>query len=292
MSTLLDHLLIRYPLAKRTTLRRMIEDGRVRINGKPARTLKQPLNAEDQVSVADRAAPPPAPPPRLPFAIVHEDEQLIVIDKPAGLLTSTGPREKRPTALAMIRAYVAATDAAAQVGLIHRLDRDASGLLVFSKRHEAYLSLKRQFFERTAGRVYLALVHHVPNPRSGSIDSLLLERADGSVRPTDDPRKGERAITHYETIRFAADRALLRVKLQTGKKHQIRAHLAARGVPIINDPVYCDVPPAGRLMLAAVALSIRHPLGGGEITFSIDPPFDLDPAGHITSEPPDAPKRR
>lgn len=276
MATLLDHLLTLYPQAKRTTLRRMIEAGRVRVNEKPARTLKQALNPEDQVTVSDRARPAPAPKAQLPFPIIHEDADIIVIDKPAGLLTSTGPREKRPTALAMIRSYVSAKDPGAQVGLIHRLDRDASGLLVFSKRHEAYLSLKRQFFEHTTGRIYLAVVQHVPNPRSGTIESLLLERADGSVRVTDDPRKGERAVTHYETVRFANDRALLRVKLQTGKKHQIRAHLAARGVPIVNDPVYNQAPSTGRLMLAAIELSLIHPSSGSEMTFRIDPPFDLE----------------
>jgi RluA family pseudouridine synthase len=282
MRTLLDHLLSLYPQAKRTTLRRMIEAGRVRINDRAARTLKQPLEPEDQVTVLDRAAlSSPRRAPALPFPIVYEDSDLIVIDKPPGLLTSTGPREKRATALAIIRAYIAAKEPAAQVGLIHRLDRDASGLLVFSKRHEAYLSLKRQFFDHTVQRIYLALVDHVPNPRSGTIESLLLERADGSVRPTDDPRKGERAVTHYETIRYAKDRALLRVRLETGKKHQIRAHLSVRGVPIINDPIYNPAPPQARLLLAAVELSLKHPASENEMAFRIDPPFDLDESGTI-----------
>jgi 23S rRNA pseudouridine1911/1915/1917 synthase len=271
--SVLDHLLRLYPSAKRTTLRRMIEAGRVTINGRAARTLKQPVGDADVVKVSDaRAASGPQARARVPFGIVHEDQDIIVIDKPAGLLTSTGPREKRPTALAMLRQYVRASQPDAQVGLIHRLDRDASGLLIFSKNHQAYLSLKRQFFEHSVQRIYQAMVNGSPNPRQGSIRSRLVERADGSVHSTDDPRKGELAITHYETISRNKDRAMLRVKLETGKKHQIRAHLAERGMPIVNDPLYGDGKPQGRLMLAAVELTIVHPGTGKPMNFQIDPP--------------------
>src|SRR5262245_43535727 len=97
--------------------------------------------------------------PRLPFRIVHEDRDILVIDKPAGLLTSTVPREKRPTVLKAMREYLSRTDPRARVGLIHRLDRDASGLLIFSKSHQAYVSLKQQFFKHSVERIYLAVVH-------------------------------------------------------------------------------------------------------------------------------------
>jgi 23S rRNA pseudouridine1911/1915/1917 synthase len=281
--TLLDHLITLFPTAKRTTLREMIAAGRVSVNGTPARTLKQPIEEKDQVKVVDRH---PAvnqsdrkKPARLKFPIIYEDADLLVIDKPAGLLTSTVPGEKRPTALAMIRDYISASDPRAQVGLIHRLDRDASGLLVFSKNHDAYLSLKRQFFEHTVERVYLALVHGTPNPRSGTIDTTLIERADGTVHSIREPkRNAERAITHYETIESTGQRSLLRVRLETGKKHQIRVHLSERGVPIINDPLYAKPKPAGRLLLAAVQLKLVHPSKGNPLNFRIDPPpeFILD----------------
>ena len=215
-STLLDHLLKLYPTAKRTTLRQMIDSGRVRINGLRARTLRQSISATDTISVMDRTPQRQAVAPRLPFPIVYEDQDILVIDKPAGLLTSTVPNEKRPTALAQVREYLLASGARMQVGLIHRLDCDASGLLVFSKNHEAYLSLKRQFFEHSVERVYLALVHGIPTPRSGTIDSRLVERADGSVHSTDRPGRGERAITHYQSIAEGKGRSLLRVKLETG----------------------------------------------------------------------------
>jgi len=292
-STLLDRLLKLYPHAKRTTLRRMISSGRVRINGQRARTLNQPLQDHDLVQVNEQPQKPAtaggrsaAAAPTLPFPIVYEDQHLIVIDKPAGLLTCATPGDRRANALAMVRRYVAARDPRARVGLIHRLDRDASGLVVFSKNHQAYVSLKRQFFQHSVERIYLALVDRIPTPRSGTIDTRLVERADGTVHSTTRAGKGQRAITRYETIHATrGGAALLRVRLETGRKHQIRAHLAERGVPILNDPLYRDAgrKPQGRLMLAAVELSLTHPHTGRRMSFRIDPPPQLRPP--ITNKP-------
>lgn len=269
--TLLDLLLERFPTAKRTTLRRMIQARRIRINGRLAQSLKQPIADSDRVEVQDQA--PPKQAPTMPLRIVHEDDDILVIDKPAGLLTSTTPREKRPTALAIVRKHVLSSEPGVPVGLIHRLDADASGLLIFSKTNEAYRSLKQQFFDHSVDRIYVARVHGVPNPRKGMIDSRLIEHHDGRMYVTDEPRKGDRAVTHFETISSDKKTSLLRVRLQTGKKHQIRVQLAKRGVPIVNDPVYGEAKPAGRLMLAAVELGITHPRTGKRVTFSIDQPF-------------------
>jgi 23S rRNA pseudouridine1911/1915/1917 synthase len=210
----------------------------------------------------------------LPFRIVHEDHEILVIDKPHGLLTATVPREKRPTALAAVREHVAGNEPRARVGLIHRLDRDAAGLLVFSKSHDAYVSLKQQFYRHTVERIYLAVVRGKPTPRQGTIDTLLVESNDGSMHRTRDPRKGERAITHYQAIAEERGRSLLRVRLETGKKHQIRAQLAERAVPIINDPMYNTDKPAGPLMLVAVELHLDHPRTKRRMSFRIDPPAD------------------
>ena len=162
---LLDRLIELFPTASRQTLKGMVQIGRVKVNGARARRLKQPIGRADVVLVES---------PRLAnedpdFAIIFEDADILVIDKPQGLLTSTVPRERRPTALAAVRKYLVA-DHAARVGLIHRLDREASGLLVFSKTRAAYESLKRQFFERSAGRVYAAIVSPPPRPPRGQID--------------------------------------------------------------------------------------------------------------------------
>ena len=282
---LLDWLHRRHPTMKRQTLRRMIQAGRVRLNGKAAQSAKQPVEASDQVEVLDQApttAEAPHAGRRSPrdarVAIVHEDDDLLVVDKPPGLLTSTVPREPRPTLLAAVREYVAAQDPRARVGLIHRLDRDASGLLVFSKSHRAFVSLKEQFFHHTVERVYLALILGKLHPPAGRIESRLVERADGTVHSTRQVGKGELAITNYETLEQWPKRSLVRVTLQTGRKHQIRVHLRERGCPIRGDTVYGPIDTASRaprLMLAAVRLAFDHPLTGQRVAFEIPPPKEF-----------------
>ena len=289
-TTLLDWLVQRYPTAKRQTLKQMVAAGRVRVNGAVAVAgeLKQPIAPSDRVEVSDRPMParrPPAgrgaasaAPGRPPFRVVHEDADVLVVDKPAGLLTSTVPREPRPTLLAAVRAHVAARVPRARVGLIHRLDRDASGLLVFSKNDAAYRSLKTQFFHHTVERTYLAVVHGVPQPPEGRIETRLVERADGVVYAPRGSTRGEEAVTDYEVIRPGGGRSLVRVTLRTGRKHQIRVHLSGRGAPIVGDVVYgkqergSGSTGPSRLMLAAVRLSIDHPRTGERMTFEIPPP--------------------
>jgi RluA family pseudouridine synthase len=219
--------------------------------------------------------PPAAQAARLdPLKKVHEDEDLLVVFKPPGLLTSTVPRERRATALAIVRQYLMASDARARVGLIHRLDRDAAGLLVFSKNRAAFESLKRQFFHHTVERVYEAEVVGRVKPRKGRIESRLVEWPDGSVHSTLAPGKGQVAITDYAVIQQQKATALLRVTLLTGRKHQIRAHLGERGWPIVGDPIYGKPGRGGRaspggLRLVAVALAFDHPRGGQRIRFTI-----------------------
>lgn len=293
--TLLDWLAARYPAAKRQTLRRMLTGGRVTLNGRRVVSASHTVTAEDAVVVTDHARRPAARASsaqparrRTRLDVVYEDDDVLVVDKPTGLLTSTTPREPRPTLLAMVRDYVAEHAAGRgrpRVGLIHRLDRDASGLLVFSRTHDAYRSLKRQFFEHSVERVYTAVVEGVPTPRAGRVESRLVERADGTVYSTRTPGQGERAVTDYEVVEERAGRSLVRVTLHTGRKHQIRVHLSQRGAPIVGDKMYGKPPaakelkaarkkpdgakaaPPPRLMLAATKLSFTHPRSGQRMTF-------------------------
>ena len=148
--TVLQWLCAQHPEAARTTLRRMVRQGRVTLDGRTVRSVNEPVGATGRPQVLPSV---PRPGPSLaPLVLVHEDEDVLVVAKPAGLLTSTVARERRPTAIAIVRAYVKAADARARPGVIHRLDRDASGLLVFSKNARAFDHLKRQFFHHT---VYL-----------------------------------------------------------------------------------------------------------------------------------------
>lgn len=271
--TLLDFLIARYPTAKRQTLRRMLDAGRVRINGARARSMKQIVIDSDEVRVIDQP-PPQTVRAALPFAIIYQDDDVLVIDKPPGLLTSTVPREKRPTALAAVKEYLA-NDSNVRVGLIHRLDRDASGLLVFSKNDRAYESLKQQFFAHSVDRIYHAIIDGTLKPTEGRIESNLVERTDGTVFSSTRKSGGEHAITDYKVVSHVGSRSLVRIKLQTGRKHQIRVHLAERGRPIVNDPVYSDAPRTGRLMLAATELAFDHPRTGKRIHAEIPLPSEM-----------------
>ncbi len=217
-------------------------------------------------------------PTRDPLAglIVYEDRDLLVVNKPAGMLTASGPRDKRPTLWRAVQ--LRGMMMRQKVGIIHRLDRDAAGLLVFSKNDDAYQSLKKQFFRHTVERMYMAIVHGTPKPPSGSIRSRLVEWKDGTVHSTKRPGKGELAVSHYEVHATEQAYSLVRVKLETGRKHQIRVHLADMGHPIVGDEFYGNQ--RGRrgkrepenLMLAAIRLCFDHPRGGKRMEFEIDLP--------------------
>ena len=313
--TLLDWLTRRYPKAKRQTLKRMVQAGRVQVGGRVAKKLSEVVALGTEVVVLDGERRPrpenrgtlaslqDRTDPRL--RIVFEDEDLLVVDKPAGLLTSTVPREPRPTLLALVRRHLGAQSPGTPVGLIHRLDRDASGLLVFSKNREAFRSLKRQFFDHSVERVYTAVVEGAPNPRAGTIDTRLVERADGTVYSLrrGAEGRGERAVSEYQTLATNGNLSAVRVTLLTGRKHQIRVHLSGRGTPIVGDPVYggektapkkgkrgrkVPSPPAPRLMLAATKLSLTHPRTGMRMIFQLPPPkiFTREFGAEIAVAPP------
>ncbi len=295
-STLLDRLTRQFPTAKKQTLKRMVSAGRVLINRQPAKKLAQAVAAEDVVAILDKAMGKSAAPRdsgRPDFTIVHEDPDILVVDKPPGLLTSTVPGERRPTLLAKVVEYLSVHAPRARAGLIHRLDRDASGLLIFSKDPASFRALKQAFLRHEVERVYAAIVAGRPRSPAGRIESHLIERADGTVRstretgkgPFDKLRTGQWAVTEYETVQARelpgrGSATLLKVTLHTGRKHQIRAHLAEQGTPIVGDSLYspkidatlASQPPPSRLMLAAVRLAIAHPKIGRRLTFELPLP--------------------
>jgi 23S rRNA pseudouridine1911/1915/1917 synthase len=207
-----------------------------------------------------------------PLRVIYEDDDLIVVNKGPGLLSSTVPGERRPTMAALVQEHVAGNKRA-RVGIIHRLDRDAAGILVFSKNQAAFDSLKAQFFHHTVSRQYRAIIHGKIDPPEGSITSRLVEYADGTVHSTTRGDKGQIARTDYKTLGSAKGRTLLLLTLQTGRKHQIRVQLNDRGNAIVGDRVYGPQPPVvGPMRLAAVKLELDHPRTGKRMVFEIEPP--------------------
>lgn len=280
--TVLDWLQSQFPDSSKRTLRQMVEHGRVLVNGAPARRSNLPLEPHDRVEISGRAER--AAEGLAPLELVHEDDDILVVVKPAGLLTSTTPQESRPTALAIAERHCAWRRGRATAVLVHRLDLDASGLLLFAKNIESRNSLKDQFFEHEVDRRYVAVVLGVPEAASGRIESRLVERADGTMRRAEGPDEGQRAVTHYQVARSERDSAELRVRLETGKKHQIRVHLASIGHPVAGDRLYRGQHPrATRLLLHACELSFEHPGTGKKVRFESPPPPEfaafLDGAG-------------
>jgi 23S rRNA pseudouridine1911/1915/1917 synthase len=272
-----DWLRKQYPNAKQTTLRQMLAADRVRVNGIVAFKMNHPIKPTDKIEVSDRVRQEkPQPQSSIhPMDLIYEDADLLVIHKPAGLLTSTVPTEKRPTALAILKRYLEENDPAAVLGLIHRLDKDASGLLVFSKHPDVFTALKHQFYKHSVRREYLAITRGVPTPLEGRITSFLAEFADGHVQSTTKAGAGQKAVTDYRTLRKADSMAAVRVTLQTGRKHQIRAHLHERGVSIIGDRMYGQFDTAPRMMLAALLLEFDHPIALTRMKFELPAPRDF-----------------
>jgi len=209
--------------------------------------------------------------PAAGLAIVHEDEHVVVVDKPAGLLTIATDRERCRTAYALLRDHVARQRPAARIFVVHRLDREASGLLVFAKSVPAKRALQRQFHERTAGRVYLAVVEGRVPDHLQTIRSRLVESVAHKSHSTRDPRRGKLAVTHLRVLRRLPRATVVEVRLATGRKHQIRAHLAENGHPIVGDRRY-GARASRRLALHATRLTFLHPASGASQAFDSRPP--------------------
>lgn len=284
--TVFERLAALYPQAKKTTLREMLEAKRVLINGAPARSLKQPVGEKDKVEVLDFAdAPSRTQVLAHGLKLVFMDGDVVLVEKPHGLLTSTVTKEQRPTAWRILGDFFSRQNNKNKVHLIHRLDKDASGLLVFARTWEAYTDLKKQFFEHAITRRYDVLVHGVPAKKKGKLEHLLVEDPpethSGMVRVTRDEQVGKLAMMDYEVVGTDQAKTIAHVRctLFTGRKHQIRVQLQALGHPVLADPLYGmgnKLPdphePPGRLALHAAHLTFVHPRTGKKVSFDSQMP--------------------
>jgi 23S rRNA pseudouridine1911/1915/1917 synthase len=214
------------------------------------------------------------------LAVPYEDEHLLVVDKPAGIVVHPAPGHAEGTLVHGLLAYdVAGGDEADRPGIVHRLDRDTSGLLVVARSPDAHRALQELVRSRSLTREYLALVVGRPRSRRGTIEAPIGRDRLDPLRhslDTDTPRD---AVTHFEVEELLSRHALLRVTLETGRTHQIRVHLAAIDLPVAGDPLYGRPGELGleRQFLHAARLSFVHPLTGGEIDVASPLPADLEP---------------
>lgn len=201
-------------------------------------------------------------------AVVFEDEHIIVVDKPAGVLTMATDKERSRTVYAIVRAYLNGNRPPEKVFIVHRLDREASGLLVLAKTVEAKEKLQDQFKDHSAGRRYVALVEGQVAPNDFTIRSHLAENAAYRVYSTRKAGVGKLAITHVHVLKRKLKTTLIDVRLETGRKHQIRVHLAERGHPVVGDINYGGRSnPLKRLALHGAHLEFRHPESGQVVRF-------------------------
>jgi len=239
-----------------------------------ARPKSHRLQGGEEIALADEPAAVAVPaPPEPRFA--YEDEHLIVVDKPSGLVVHPGAGHAAGTLVDALAGKVAGGDPE-RPGIVHRLDRDTSGLMVVARSEDAHARLQQLVRERALERTYLALVRGRPRSRRGKIDAPIGRDRGDATRvslDTDTPRD---AVSHFEVVDLFDTHALLRVKLETGRMHQIRVHLAAIDLPVAGDPVY-GVPAdgLGRQFLHSAELAFTHPFTGERLEATSELPPDL-----------------
>jgi 23S rRNA pseudouridine1911/1915/1917 synthase len=268
----LDRFLASY-VGSRGAAERAVEAG-VLVDGR-ARPKSYRLEGGERLHIALPTEPPAGPPPPAP-AIVWQDEHLAVVDKPAGLVVHAGAGHAGDTLVDALAGIVAGGDPE-RPGIVHRLDRDTSGLLLVASSRDAHDRLADLVRHRALERTYLALVQGRPASRSGRIEAPIGRDRDDPTRvslDTDTPRD---AVTHFEVERLFPNHALLRVRLETGRMHQIRVHLRAIELPVVGDPVYGVADAAlGRQFLHAARLAFDHPFTGERLDLESPLPAELE----------------
>ncbi|WP_054953434.1 RluA family pseudouridine synthase [Flaviflexus massiliensis] len=261
----------------------LIDEEKVRIGGLPVQRSRRLLDGEGiEVEIP---APEPAEPVETPvdMDVVFQDDDIIVIDKPAGVAAHPSVGWEGPNVVGALRAAgvkISSYGPSERKGIVHRLDVGTSGLMVVAKSEQAYTVLKRAFKERTVSKIYHVLVQGHPFPAKGTIDAPIARDTRHSWK-MGVVAGGRASITHYDTIETLGGASLLKVDLETGRTHQIRVHMSAVHHPAIGDPLYGSDPTLSaklnldRQWLHATELSFAHPRTGDGVTFHSDYPADL-----------------
>ena len=298
----LDQALARlFPDYSRNRLARWVRDGRITVDGRvlaPRHKLAGgeaielvPLAADETLAHGGE---------NIPLEAVHEDASLLVLNKPAGLVVHPGSGNWRGTLLNALLHRAPALANVPRAGIVHRLDKDTSGLLVVAKTVAAQTDLVRQLQARSVRREYLAVVHGLPS-RDGKVDAPIGRHPVNRTRMAVTAR-GRPAATHFSVLERYANAALLRCRLETGRTHQIRVHLGSLGHPLVGDPTYGKRGsgiPFPRQALHAERLELLHPVTRKTVSWQVDPPADMrelistlrKQAAHSTLDPRPSPRR-
>ena len=278
------------PSLSRERLKALIGDGRVTGPHGPVRDpAAKALAGAYKVTV-----PAPAPAHNqaqdIPLEIVFEDEHLLVVDKPAGMVVHPAAGNFDGTLVNALLHHCAGRlsgiGGVARPGIVHRIDKDTSGLLVAAKTDVAHEGLSAQFAKHSIDRRYKAIVAGLPNPASGNVDApLARSSANRQKMSIVEPGRGKRAVTHYRLVRPLRDSALVECRLETGRTHQVRVHMASLGHPLLGDPVYGRARPVHRELLKrlgfarqalhAAELGFVHPVSKQNLSFKSAIPSDM-----------------
>ena len=263
---LLETLARLFPEASRRSLKQWLDQGRVEVNRQVARDGRATVRAADQVTLGRRGAVPFPP----ALGLVHEDADLLVIEKPPGLLTIGSEQERERTAYSLLWDYLQGQRPPRRPFIVHRLDRETSGLLVVAKSLRAKRHLQAQFEARDVERIYVAVVEGRVSEDQGMLESRLVQDRGLRVRAG---ARGRLAITHYRVLERRRDATVLELSLGTGRRQQIRVQLADLGHPIIGDVAHGGrLARPGRLHLHARRLGFVHPGTGKRMHVESAPP--------------------
>jgi 23S rRNA pseudouridine1911/1915/1917 synthase len=279
------------PTLSRERLKLLIRSGAVEAHGSPVRDPAAKVKGDEELKVA---VPEPAPahnePQDIPLSIVFEDEHLLVVDKPAGLVVHPAAGNFDGTLVNALLHHcggsLSGIGGVVRPGIVHRIDKDTSGLLVVAKTDVAHEGLARQFAAHSIDRCYLAIVSDVPKASHGVVDAPLARSAANRKKiAIVEGGRGKRAVTHWKRLNVLRDAALVECRLETGRTHQVRVHMASIGHPLVGDPVYGHSGKTHdkllkelsfyRQALHAAKLGFTHPVTKSRLSFSSPMPADM-----------------
>ena len=279
------------PTLSRERLKALIRSGAVEAGGTPVRDPAAKVRGEEALRVAiPEAAPAHNEPQAIPLTIVFEDEHLLVVDKPAGLVVHPAAGNFDGTLVNALLHHCGTTlsgiGGVARPGIVHRIDKDTSGLLVVAKTDVAHEGLSKQFAAHSIDRRYLAIVTGVPKQSEGVVDAPLARSATNRKKiAIVEGDRGKRAVTHWKRLNVLRDAALVECRLETGRTHQVRVHMASIGHPLVGDPVYGRSGKTHgktlkelqfqRQALHATELGFTHPVTKHRLSFSSPMPPDM-----------------
>ncbi|MFN5417020.1 MAG: RluA family pseudouridine synthase [Flavobacteriia bacterium] len=268
---LMAYLHEKFPSKSRDNVKSLLRNKLVLVNGVTQTHFKFPLEKGNVLTVGKKEVKEKVIPG---LKIVFEDEDIIVVNKPAGLLTITTEKEKKRTLYHFLSFHVKMKDPNAKIFIVHRLDRETSGLLVFAKSEKIKLLLQKNWNDENKERIYVAIVEGRVKETEKTIHSYLKESKALKVHSSQNPTYGQEAITHYKLIEYQKNSSKLEVRLETGRKNQIRVHMQEINHPIFGDKKYgAKTIMPGRIALHAQTLNFNHPRTNERMTFTAKSPF-------------------